>query len=107
MAAICSDVKLPSREGGVDEDGISSADCADRYFKTAGDIGTFGGGVGGTGEESFLKAVMAAHWLSAFGMIRDGSELRLALNPVERRFDAVDLRVLDVRTSDPGLPLPL
>jgi hypothetical protein len=47
MAANCSEDKLPSKEGVADVDKTS---CADKYWNTAGDIGTFGGGVGGMGE---------------------------------------------------------
>ena len=45
--ANCSDVRLPSREGGAVEPGASWANRE----RMAGDIGIFGGGVGGMGEE--------------------------------------------------------
>lgn len=93
MRAICSEVKLPSRDGGAEDDGTASADCSARYWKTAGDIGTFGGGVGGTGEASFLNAAMAFHCSFDWGMMRDGSELRC-------RGEAVDLRELVSRTIE-------
>lgn len=44
--ANCSDVKLPSSEGGAVDAGISRV----KKESTAGDIGIFGGGVGGMGE---------------------------------------------------------
>jgi hypothetical protein len=76
ILSICSDVKLPSSDGGADEVGTSRALCFCKKSKTAGDIGTFGGGVGGTGEVSFLNALMVDHCSSADGMMRDGRELR-------------------------------
>lgn len=40
----------------------------------AGDIGTFGGGVGGTGDVSSLNAATPGHGSPCEGMVRAGRE---------------------------------
>jgi hypothetical protein len=52
-------------------------------LKIAGDIGTFGGGVGGTGDVSSLKAATPGHGSPPEGMAKLGSEDNDALLPVE------------------------
>jgi len=94
IAAICSEERLPSRDGVADDDKTS---CAARYLKTAGDKGSFGGGVGGIGELN-LK-VGGPHFSSLSGMTRVGREFRLATEAPETRFEAVDLRLLVVRVN--------
>jgi hypothetical protein len=94
IAAICSELRLPSRDGGAEQDG-TSWDC--RYENIAGDMGTFGGGVGGTGEVKSLNAATPGHGSPPDGIAREGKELREALlpvEPVEFRFDLIDCRPL-------------
>lgn len=54
------------------------------YVSKAGDIVTFGGGVGGTGEANCrLNAVTSAHGSPFEGITREGSELKEFLLPIE------------------------
>lgn len=79
MAAICSELKLPSREGGAEIVGTSRYCCACRKDMTAGDISTFADGVNGTGDMSFLKSglpdQLSAFWGCVVGMVSFGNAL--------------------------------
>jgi hypothetical protein len=60
-------------------------------------MGTFGGGVGGTGEVKSLNAATPGHGSPPEGMARAGKELRealLAADSLEFRFDLFDCRPL-------------
>ena len=93
MAASSSELRLPSRDGGAEDDGAS---CDWRYENIAGDMGTFGGGVGGTGLVKSLKAATPGHG-SPPGMTRD-SDCLLIADPVEERL--VVLLVLFLRATE-------
>ena len=77
MAAICSEDRLPSSDGGADPAGTSCAWCACTKEMTAGDISTLAGGVGGTGVRSFLNSGRpdkgSAFWSGEAGIVNLGS----------------------------------
>src|ERR1700693_342230 len=89
-AAIWSEERLPSREGGAEHDG-TSWDC--RYENIAGDMGTFGGGVGGTedGDVINLNAATPGHGSPPDGIRRAGRAFRVALPSPELSEDLFDL----------------
>jgi hypothetical protein len=62
--------------------------------KRAGDIGTFGGGVGGTGDVKALNASTPGHGSPREGMTSAGSEPREALDALESADERRELVLL-------------